>query len=237
MLEIKEIVAAYGSKRVLFGVNIFLRENEVVTLLGANGVGKSTTLKCIMGLLNPTGGDILLEGKSIKGLAPDEIVTKGIAYVPEGRRLFPELSVLENLRMGAFTRRRHRQAVETTLEMVLELFPQLQERLGQLAGTLSGGQQQMVAIGRGLMAGPKVLLLDEPSLGIAPLLVREIAQQILRLREEGTSILLVEQNVAMAQKLADRAYIMSGGRSVMTLSNAELQEKSRVVSTYLGMAQ
>jgi branched-chain amino acid transport system ATP-binding protein len=210
-----------------------VERGEVVTLIGSNGAGKTTTLRTIMGLLVPRAGQITLEGQRIEGLATDRIVRLGIAQSPEGRRIFPRMSVLENLEMGAFARR-DREQIPADLEHVFRLFPRLKERLRQRAGTLSGGEQQMLAMGRALMARPKVLLLDEPSMGLAPLLVETIFSIIRTINAEGTTILLVEQNARMALQVAHRGYILQSGEIVLHDTAAALLRSDVVRKSYLG---
>jgi branched-chain amino acid transport system ATP-binding protein len=217
----------------LRGISLTVERGEVVTLIGSNGAGKTTTLRTIMGLLVPRAGQITLEGQRIEGLATDRIVRLGIAQSPEGRRIFPRMSVLENLEMGAFARR-DREQIPADLEHVFRLFPRLQERLRQRAGTLSGGEQQMLAMGRALMARPKVLLLDEPSMGLAPLLVETIFSIIRTINAEGTTILLVEQNARMALQVAHRGYVLQSGEIVLHDTAAALLRSDVVRKSYLG---
>lgn len=233
MLEVRDIHTYYGNIHALKGVSLSINSGEIVTLLGANGAGKSTTLKTICGLVKPRQGAILLEGKEIHRLPPHDIVALGISQAPEGRRIFSRLTVLENLEMGAF-RRSDRDGIAQDLERVFALFPRLKERSRQLGGTLSGGEQQMLAIGRALMARPRVLLLDEPSMGLAPLLVEEIFRVIRQLNEEGTTILLVEQNALMALSVAHRGYVLETGQVVLAGTAAELRENPEVRRAYLG---
>ncbi len=243
MLQIENIEVLYGgSILVLKGLSLEVREGEIVALLGANGAGKSTTLKAISGLLRHEGGSIRsgsirFLGKDSAGEPADRMVRNGVFQVMEGRRVFEDLTVEENLHAGAYTRK-DRNACRSDLEMVYDLFPRLRERRGQQAGYLSGGEQQMLAIGRGLMAAPRLLLLDEPSLGIAPLLVLEIFELIRRInREKGTTILLVEQNANVALGIASRAYIMEGGRVVMEGAADELKNSPAVREFYLGFSE
>ena len=234
VLEIKNLEAFYGAVMALRGVSIEVPQGKIVTILGANGAGKTTLLKTISGVLDPEKGQVLLNGAEIQGADPDRIVTQGVAHVPEGREVFPFLSVEENLRMGAFTRSDGE--VGNDLEMVYSYFPILKERHTQQAGYLSGGQQQMLAIGRGLMARPKVLLLDEPSLGLSPLLVQEIFEIIRRLnQEQGVTMMLVEQNANVALKTAEYGYVMEIGRIVMTGPSQELLESEDIQEFYLGV--
>jgi branched-chain amino acid transport system ATP-binding protein len=233
ILEVSDIHSYYGSIQALKGVSLTVNEGEIVTLLGANGAGKTTTLRSINGLNRPREGTIRFQGRDITTTPPHEIVKRGIAQSPEGRRLFPRMSVIENLEMGAF-QRSDRSAIKSDMDRVFELFPRLQERRNQKAGTLSGGEQQMCAIGRALMAQPKLLLLDEPSLGLAPIFVERIFDIIRQINEEGTSILLVEQNALMALDAADRGYVLETGRIVLADSAAALKTNEEVRKTYLG---
>ncbi len=233
MLVLQTVHSAYGNIRALRGISLTVERGEVVTLIGSNGAGKTTTLRTIMGLLVPRAGQITLEGQRIEGLATDRIVRLGIAQSPEGRRIFPRMSVLENLEMGAFARR-DRAQLPSDLEHVLRLFPRLKERLRQRAGTLSGGEQQMLAMGRALMAHPKVLLLDEPSMGLAPLLVETIFSIIRTINAEGTTILLVEQNARMALQVAHRGYVLQSGEIVLHDTASALLRSDVVRKSYLG---
>jgi len=225
--------SAYGNIRALRGISLTVERGEVVTLIGSNGAGKTTTLRTIMGLLVPRAGQITLEEQRIDGLPTDRIVRLGIAQAPEGRRVFARMSVLENLEMGAFARR-DREHIAADLAHVLKLFPRLQERLRQRAGTLSGGEQQMLAMGRALMARPKVLLLDEPSMGLAPLLVETIFGIIRTINAEGTTILLVEQNARMALQVAHRGYVLQSGEIVLHDAASALLRSDVVRKSYLG---
>ena len=233
MLELRDVEVYYGSIRALKGVSLRVAEGELVTLIGSNGAGKSTLLKTISGLLRPKAGSLAYDGQPLDRLAPHRIVALGISHCPEGRRLFGRLTVAENLRLGA-VQRRDRNGTQQDLERVGELFPVLKERSGQPAGTLSGGEQQMLAIGRALMSRPKLLLLDEPSLGLAPLLVEAIFETIQQLKREGTTVLLVEQNARLALEIADRAYVMETGRIMLSGRADELQHNPQVEHTYLG---
>jgi branched-chain amino acid transport system ATP-binding protein len=233
LLRVNEIQVHYGRVRALHDVSLEVAEGSIVALLGSNGVGKTTTLRVISGLLRPTHGSVEFDGRRIERLRPDQLVRAGIAHVPEGRQLFPELTVRENLRLGAYTRRDAR-TVEQDLQRVFNYFPHLRERLGQNAGTLSGGEQQMLAIGRGLMSKPRLLLLDEPSLGLAPLLVKEIFQIIADIRAAGTTVVLVEQNVHMALNIADYAYLLQTGRVVLSDQSSALRQREEVKRAYLG---
>jgi branched-chain amino acid transport system ATP-binding protein len=233
ILELHDVHTYYGSIHALKGISLDVREGEIVTLLGANGAGKSTTLRSINGLNRPRQGHIRFQGRDITSTSAHEIVKRGIAQSPEGRRLFPRMSVTENLEMGAF-QRTDRSEVRQDMEHVFELFPRLRERRSQKAGTMSGGEQQMCAIGRALMARPKLLLLDEPSLGLAPIFVERIFEIIKTINEEGTSILLVEQNALMALDAAHRGYVLETGRIVLADNAAALKTNEEVRKTYLG---
>jgi branched-chain amino acid transport system ATP-binding protein len=233
MLKVDNIDVFYGNIQALKGVSLEINEGEIVTLIGANGAGKSTLLKTISGLLKPKNGDILYEGQSIAGKAAQTIVKQGISHVPEGRRIFANLTVEENLELGAYLRK-DKHGIREDIEKVYQLFPRLHERRKQLAGTLSGGEQQMLAIGRALMARPRLLLLDEPSMGLAPLLVKSIFRIIEEINSNGTTILLVEQNANMALSIADRAYVIESGRVVLSGSAEELTDSEQVKMAYLG---
>jgi branched-chain amino acid transport system ATP-binding protein len=233
ILQIQDVHTYYGSIHALKGISLEVHEGEIVTLLGANGAGKSTTLRSINGLNHPRQGHIRFQGRDITAVAPHEIVQLGIAQSPEGRRLFPRMTVTENLEMGAF-QRKDRHEIKGDMDRVFELFPRLQERRGQKAGTLSGGEQQMCAIGRALMARPKLLLLDEPSLGLAPIFVERIFDIIKQINEQGTSILLVEQNALMALDHAHRGYVLETGNIVLADTAAALKTNDQVRKTYLG---
>ena len=233
ILEIGDVHTYYGSIHALKGVSLTVNEGEIVTLLGANGAGKTTTLRSINGLNRPRQGTIRFQGQNITSTAPHEIVKRGIAQSPEGRRLFPRMSVTENLEMGAF-QRSDKSEIRSDMERVFDLFPRLQERRNQKAGTMSGGEQQMCAIGRALMARPKLLLLDEPSLGLAPIFVERIFDIIRQINEQGTSILLVEQNALMALDAADRGYVLETGRIALADNAAALKTNEEVRKTYLG---
>jgi len=233
LLDVSDLQVSYGAIRALQGISFNIEKGEIVTLIGANGAGKSTTLRTVSGLLRPVAGDIRYRESSIARTPPDRIVKAGISQVPEGRQIFSKLTVLENLEMGAFTRR-DKDAIEAAMERVFASFPRLKERLKQLGGTLSGGEQQMLAMGRGLMSEPELLLLDEPSMGLAPILVEEIFDIIERINSEGTSILLVEQNAAMALSIANRGYVLETGRIALEGSANELLENPDVQRAYLG---
>jgi branched-chain amino acid transport system ATP-binding protein len=233
VLEIDDVHVYYGAIHALKGVSLNVREGEIVTLIGANGAGKSTTLRAINGLNRPRQGTIRFQGREISGSAPHSIVKSGIAQSPEGRRLFPRMSVTENLEMGAF-QRTDRQNFREDLERVFTLFPRLEERRSQKAGTLSGGEQQMCAIGRALMARPKLLLLDEPSMGLAPIFVERIFETVVEVNKQGTPVLLVEQNALMALDVANRGYVMETGRIAIEGPSSELKTNEQVRMTYLG---
>ena len=232
MLKISDLNVFYGSIHAVKGVSFEVNEGEIVTLIGANGAGKSTTLNTVAGLLRPRTGSITFEGESLVGVPAHKMVSKGIALCPEGRRIFQDMTVRENLEMGAFTRK-EAESVETR-KRVYESFPRLKERRNQAAGTLSGGEQQMLAMGRALMSKPKLMMLDEPSMGLAPILVQEIFDIIKELNEQGTTILLVEQNASMALSIADRAYVLETGKVSMSGDANDLLHDSRVRQAYLG---
>jgi branched-chain amino acid transport system ATP-binding protein len=234
LLRLDRIEAGYGDLIAVQAVSLEVRPGEIVALLGANGAGKTTTLRVISGLLPLRRGLVELDGEPLSGLAPASVVARGIAHVPEGRQLFPTLTVRDNLELGARTPQA-RAARATTLERVLELFPRLRERSRQLAGTLSGGEQQMCAIGRGLMARPRLLLLDEPSLGLAPVVVRAILATLARINADGTTILLVEQSILASLHLAHRGYVLESGRVVLAGTREELLTSPRVKAAYLGL--
>ena len=237
ILEVKNIEVSYGPVNVAKGISFEINEGSIVTILGANGAGKTTILRTISGLIEPEKGSVEFEGQTIHGLEPEEIVKMGISHVPEGREVFPDLSVYKNLMMGAFTRN-DSQGIAEDLERVFTYFPILKERKNQLAFTLSGGQQQMLVIGRALMSKPKLLLLDEPSLGLAPLLIKEIFEIITRINQkEKTTILLVEQNARMALSVARHGYILEVGRMVMDDTTERLQANEDVQEFYLGMRE
>lgn len=236
MLEVHEISTYYGHIQALKAVSIAINQGEIVSLIGANGAGKSTLLNSISGIVPARTGEILLDGKSITNLSPEEIVALGVSQVPERRQVFSTLTVPDNLLLGAYLRLRRgeRKAVQEDIDYIYTLFPVLKDREEQLAGTLSGGEQQMLAVGRGLMARPRVLLLDEPSLGLAPLLVKEIFQVLHRLRAEGTTILVVEQNARAALDISDRAYVLETGKVVLQGAPLELIANEEVQKAYLG---
>jgi branched-chain amino acid transport system ATP-binding protein len=234
MLEIKNLVVNYGAITALHGISLSVPDGKIVTLIGANGAGKTTTLKTISGLLKPNGGEIFYDAKNIAGLQPHQIVARGISQSPEGRMIFANLTVLENLQLGAYLQK-DRETVRHELERVSILFPRLKEREKQIAGTLSGGEQQMLAIGRALMSRPKLLLLDEPSLGLAPLLVKTIFEKIVEInREQGLTILLVEQNANLALEISHFGYVLETGKVVLQGDSAELRQNPKVKSAYLG---
>jgi branched-chain amino acid transport system ATP-binding protein len=233
MLEVNNIHTYYGNIHALKGVSISVDRGEIVTLIGANGAGKSTTLSTISGILKPREGEVRLEGEVLSEVPPHEIVARGISQAPEGRKIFSRLTVLENLEMGAFTRT-DKQGIQEDFERVFNLFPRLKERIKQVGGTLSGGEQQMLAIGRAMMAHPKLLLLDEPSMGLAPILVEEIFRNIEDINQQGTTILLVEQNANMALQVANRGYVLETGTVALEGSATELRENPRVKAIYLG---
>jgi branched-chain amino acid transport system ATP-binding protein len=234
MLEVTSLDFAYGDLKVLWGVDLRVRQGEIVTLVGANGAGKSTMLKNISRLVRWSAGSIIFEGESLSGLEPHDVVQRGVIQVPEGRRIFPEMTVMENLRMGSFPKssRRNRAA---NFERAFALFPKLKERQKQLGGTLSGGEQQMLAIGRGLMADPRLLLLDEPSLGLSPLLVKNIFSIISEINRQGVTILLVEQNVYQSLRIAHRAYVLETGHVVLSGTGEELLNDDHVKTAFLGL--
>jgi branched-chain amino acid transport system ATP-binding protein len=234
ILEVKEVHTFYGSIEALKGISIEVRDGEIVTLIGANGAGKSTTLRSINGLNHPRQGTISFEGKDITNEAPHNVVKMGISQSPEGRRLFPRMSVTENLEMGAY-QRSDRAGIKESIDRVFELFPRLAERKNQKAGTMSGGEQQMCAIGRALMAKPKLLMLDEPSMGLAPIFVEKIFEIIQEISQQGTTILLVEQNALMALDVASRGYVMETGTIALADDAKSLRENEKVKQTYLGV--
>jgi branched-chain amino acid transport system ATP-binding protein len=233
MLQVHDIHSYYGNIHALKGVSLTVEKGEIVTLIGANGAGKTTTLKTISGQLHPRHGTITLEGERIDGLPPHEIVMRGIGQSPEGRKIFGALTVLENLEMGAYART-DKAAIARDMDFVFTLFPRLAERKNQLGGTLSGGEQQMLAIGRALMTHPRVLMLDEPSMGLAPVLVETIFETIQKLNREGTTILLIEQNAAKALQVAQRGYVIETGQIVLQDTAENLRKSERVRKAYLG---
>jgi branched-chain amino acid transport system ATP-binding protein len=233
MLEIRNLHAGYGQMKVLHGIDLEVSAGEIVALLGSNGAGKTTLNNNISGVNVPHRGQILFEGENIAGLASEKIVELGIIHVPEGRCIFPNLTVLENLELGAYRRARNRRG--KNLSRVVEVFPRLSERLSQLAGTLSGGEQQMLAIGRGMMAEPRLLILDEPSLGLSPLLVEEVFTLISSLNKQGLSVFLVEQNVMQSLEIADRAYVIENGEVALSGPAGDLIDDPELRKTYLGL--
>lgn len=233
MLKINDMNVYYGAIHALKGISLEINEGEIVTLIGANGAGKSTTLRTISGLLKPKTGTIEFEGKNIAGMPAQNIVKAGISQVPEGRRVFAEMTVMENLELGAFIRK-DKDGIAKDLKMVFERFPRLEERINQQAGTLSGGEQQMLAMGRALMSRPRLLLLDEPSMGLAPLLIKEIFSIIQDINKAGTTVLLVEQNANMALSIANRAYVLETGRITLSGDAKELAASEEVRKAYLG---
>jgi branched-chain amino acid transport system ATP-binding protein len=233
MLEVSDVHTYYGNIHALDGISISVEKGEIVTLIGGNGAGKTTTLRTIVGLLKPRQGHIILDGEDLTQYKPHEIVNKGVAMVPEGRGIFARLSVTENLEMGAYSRT-DRNGIPPDLDRVYSIFPRLKERRKQVGGTLSGGEQQMLAIGRALMAHPRLMLLDEPSMGLAPLLVESIFETIQAINKEGTTVLLVEQNALMALSIADRGYVVQTGSIVLQDSAAKLRKNEMVRKAYLG---
>jgi len=233
VLAVENLVTHYGPVEALKGITLHVNKGEIVTLIGANGAGKSTTLRTISGLVRPTRGIITYEGHDLTALPPERIVALGIAHVPEGRRVFPQMSVMENLELGAYTRTDKR-AIQEDLDRVFTLFPRLAERRTQLAGTMSGGEQQMLAIGRALMARPRLLLLDEPSMGLAPIIVESIFSVIQDINRQGTTILLVEQNANLALSVAHKGYVLETGRVVLSDTAERLRENEAVRRAYLG---
>jgi branched-chain amino acid transport system ATP-binding protein len=231
LIEVDDIEVRYGAIRALKGVTFHANEGEIVALLGSNGAGKTTTQKTVSGMLRPASGQIRFEGKRIDGIPAHDLVSLGICHVPEGRHVFPRMTVEENLEIGAF---RFRTIDKADIDRVLELFPRLYERFGQQAGTLSGGEQQMLAIGRALMGKPRLLLLDEPSMGLAPIIVQQIFRIIREINESGVTVLLVEQNAAQALTLADRGYVLQTGELVLEGTGAELLADPRIRAAYLG---
>jgi branched-chain amino acid transport system ATP-binding protein len=234
LLEVKDLNVYYGAIHALQGISFTVNEGEIVTLIGANGAGKSTTLRTISGLLRPRRGSVIFKDEDITMMPAEQIVRRGVVQIPEGRKIFAPLTVRENLDMGAYTRTNPTE-IQQSLDRVFASFPRLKERLNQLGGTLSGGEQQMLATGRGLMSHPTLLLLDEPSMGLSPILVEEIFRIIKEINSQGTSILLVEQNALMALQIANRAYVLETGRIILEGTGKELRESSRVKEAYLGV--
>lgn len=233
MLELKHVYTRYGKVECLKGITLSIKKGEIVALLGANGAGKTTVLKTISGFIRPVAGEVLFQEKTLSAAIPEAIVKMGIAHVPEGRKIFQRLSVLENIELGAFLRNDQKE-IQKDIEEIFELFPILKKRSAQKAGTLSGGEQQMLAIGRGLMSRPSVLLLDEPSLGLAPILVSAIFKMIEKIHAQGMTILLVEQNARMALKVAKRAYVMETGQLVLEGPSSEIRNSPAIRNAYLG---
>ena len=233
MLKVENLVVSYGGIEALKGISLEVPEGKIVTLIGANGAGKSTLLRSIIGLVKPGQGKISYEENDITGLNSQKIVQTGITLVPEGRRVFPNLTVLENLKIGAYLRN-DKEGIEKDIRWIYDLFPRLEERSWQMAGTLSGGEQQMLAVGRALMSRPKVLMMDEPSLGLAPLVIKDIFKIIQEINNQGMTILLIEQNANMALKIADIAYVLETGRITMTGTGKELLENPEIKAAYLG---
>ena len=234
ILEIKDLNVSYGGIKAVKDISFVVPKGEVVTLIGANGAGKSSTLRSIVGLVKPESGSIQFNGQELSGMPTAQIVAKGITLVPEGRRVFPDMTVLENLKIGAYMRK---DSLEEDLKWVHDLFPRLKERSWQLAGTLSGGEQQMLAIGRALMSKPDLIMMDEPSLGLAPLIVKGVFDIIREINQQGVTILLVEQNANMALQVANLGYVMETGRITLTGTGAELLENEEVKAAYLGKAK
>ena len=234
ILEIKNLSVAYGGIEAIKDISFDVEEGKIVTLIGSNGAGKSSTLRAIAGIVKAKAGEVLFEGENILGLSPDQIVKRGITLVPEGRHVFPNLTVLENLKIGAYLRKDN---LDSDIEYVYSLFPRLKERSWQLSGTLSGGEQQMLAVGRALMARPKLIMMDEPSLGLAPLVVQGIFDIIRTINEQGITVLLIEQNANMALKAADSAFVMQTGEITMRGTGAELLANDEVKEAYLGKSK
>jgi branched-chain amino acid transport system ATP-binding protein len=234
MLELKEVHTYYGNIHALKGISLRVEKGEIVTLIGSNGAGKTTTLRTIQGILRPRSGTILLEGTALETLPPHEVAMRGVAQSPEGRLIFPRMTVLENLEMGAYARK-DKTGMKDDLERVFTLFPRLKERIGQKGGTLSGGEQQMLAMARALMARPRILLLDEPSMGLSPILVELIFDTIVSINKEGTTILLVEQNALMALSIANRGYVIQTGEIILTDTALNLKKNEMVRKSYLGI--
>ena len=233
MLKVENLVVSYGGIEALKGISLDVPDGEIVTLIGANGAGKSTLLRSIIGLVKVASGEITYNGQKINGLNSQKIVKTGITLVPEGRRVFPNLSVLENLQIGAYMRS-DKEDIKKDINWIYELFPRLQERSWQMAGTLSGGEQQMLAVGRALMCRPKLLMMDEPSLGLAPLIIKDIFRIIREINQQGMTILLIEQNANMALKIADKGYVLETGNLTMTGTGRELLENPEIAAAYLG---
>lgn len=233
MLKVENLVVSYGGIEALKGISLEVPKGQIVTLIGANGAGKSTLLRSIVGLVKPESGQIVYNGDNITGLNSQQIVKKGLTLVPEGRRIFPNLTVLENLQIGAYMRS-DKEGIQKDIDWVYEMFPRLQERSWQMAGTLSGGEQQMLAVGRALLSRPQLLMMDEPSLGLAPLIIKDIFSIIQYINSKGMTILLIEQNANMALKVAHRAYVLETGKITMSGTGAELLENPEIKAAYLG---
>ena len=234
MLEIKNLSVHFGGIKAVDGISMDIPEGKIITLIGANGAGKSTILRSVSGIVKPQGGEILFGGESLIGKTPDAIVNRGITLVPEGRRVFPNLTVLENLKIGAYLRK---DKLDNDIEYIYSLFPRLKERYWQLAGTLSGGEQQMLAVGRALMSKPRLIMMDEPSLGLAPLVVKDIFEIIKTINKSGITVLLNEQNANMALKIADLGYVIETGRITLTGTGTELLSNELVKEAYLGKSK
>ena len=232
MLEVKNLEVNYGAIKAVQGIDFYIDEGEIVTLIGANGAGKTTTMNTIIGVVKAAGGEILFQGNDISKLSSSDIVKNGIALSPEGRQIFPKMTVYENLEMGAYSI--NKKYIKEGVEQAYDLFPRLKEREKQIAGTLSGGEQQMLAVARALMSKPKLLMLDEPSLGLAPIVVEDIFRLILRIRKMGTTVLLVEQNARMALSISDRGYVLETGKIVLTGKSKELLSDPKVIDAYFG---
>jgi len=233
-LEISDLNVFYGDAQALFGISFHVKEREIISIIGSNAAGKTTTIKTISGILRSKSGNMIFNGRNIEKLPPDQVVEAGIVQVPEGRQLFPAMTVLENLEMGSFTARA-KQGRSKSLRKVYEFFPKLEERSDQLAGTLSGGEQQMLAIGRGLMSLPKIMMFDEPSLGLAPIVVKEIFKIAKEINVQGTTVLLVEQNVFHALSMSDRAYVLENGHITLEGKGTELLHNENIKKAYLGI--
>ena len=231
ILEVKDLNVSYGGIKAVKDISFAVPKGEVVTLIGANGAGKSSTLRSIVGLVKPESGSILLKGEELTGIPTEQIVTKGITLVPEGRRVFPDMTVAENLKIGAYMRK---DSLDEDMNWVYDLFPRLKERSWQLAGTLSGGEQQMLAVGRALMSRPKIIMMDEPSLGLAPIVVKGIFDIIKEINRQGVTVLLIEQNANMALRIADAAYVLETGKITLSGSGRELLNNEQVKKAYLG---
>ena len=234
MLEIKHIDAFYGKVQALYDVSLEVGDNEIISLIGANGAGKSTLMKTVMGLLRPARGEVLFDGEDLTKIRNTRIVSRGIVYVPEGREVFPEMTVRDNLEMGAYCRKYSQKEMNRKIEEMYDIFPRLKERQKQLAGSLSGGEQQMLAISRGLMSDPRLIMFDEPSLGLSPLLTEKLFELILEIRNQGTTILLVEQNAVSALSIANRGYVLKVGHITQSGTGQELLESQDILASYLG---